>query len=236
MDPKITFFRIVITLSITFFISFYLNAQPWDPLNPPQFQHISVNDGLSDSRITSIVQDHKGFMWFGTHEGLNRYDGYEFKIFKHDPKDSTSIPSDFIHSLTILKDSSLWVGTNNGMVGKFDRSSNTFTRYKIYPADNGPVYVTDIYEHSNGLLYIGTSSGLFVFDRKNNQVDEFNFTEIEDPTSKRVRTIYADEFGNLIVGTEYSPGGLFFLDLENKRSYQFTSSSPYTDKEILNVF
>lgn len=229
--------RIKITIAVAFYISFHLHAQPWDPLNPPQFQHISVNDGLSDSHISSIVQDHKGFMWFGTHDGLNRYDGFEFKIFKHDPKDSTSIPSDFIQSLTLLKDSSLWVGTNNGMVGKFDRSSNTFTAYKIYPADKGPVYVTDIYEHSNGLLYIGTTSGLFVFDRKNNRVNEFNFTEIEDPSSKRVRAIYADEFENLFVGTEYSPGGLFFLDLENNRSYQFTSSSPLTGKEIpLSVF
>ena len=95
----------------------------------------------------------------------------------------------------------------------------------------------DIYEHSSGLLYIGTGIGLFTFDRSNKKVREIHFSEIEDPSSKRVHTICEDEFGNLFVGTEYTMGGLFYLDLGKNRNYQFTVSSIFIDREkFYNVY
>ena len=63
------------------------------------FNHLTVEDGLSQSSVTCIFQDAKGFMWFGTQDGLNRYDGYNFKVFKNDPEDSTSLINNFIFSI-----------------------------------------------------------------------------------------------------------------------------------------
>ena len=64
-----------------------------------KFNHLTVEDGLSQSSITCILQDRQGFMWFGTQDGLNRYDGYTFKIFKNDATDSTSLSDNFIFSI-----------------------------------------------------------------------------------------------------------------------------------------
>jgi signal transduction histidine kinase/ligand-binding sensor domain-containing protein/DNA-binding response OmpR family regulator len=219
---------VLLAIMISLF-SKVVSAQSINPATSRSFDHISVNEGLSHSYITSIVQDHKGFMWFGTWEGLNRYDGYEFKTFRHNPKDSTSITSEFIQSLTLLKDSSLWVGTNNGMVGKLDRKTNSFENHIIKASVDQPVYISSIHEHSSGLLYIGTSVGLFKFDRTTSSVVEINYSEVKDPTAKNVKSITEDSYGNLFLGTQYISGGLFYVDLENNKSYQFTTSIKYKD-------
>ena len=94
------------------------HAQP-----APMFQHHTVNQGLSQGSVVCILQDNQGFMWFGTQDGLNRFDGYEFTVFKHSPADTTSLNDTFV--ITIAEDSSgtLWVGTLNkpDVLNRFDR-------------------------------------------------------------------------------------------------------------------
>ncbi len=84
------------------------------------FDHISIRDGLSQAVVNAILQDHHGFMWFGTQEGLNRYDGYEFEVFAHDPADPGSISHDSIRSLHEDKLGVLWIGTDGGGLNRFD--------------------------------------------------------------------------------------------------------------------
>ncbi len=96
--------------------------------NTVRFRHISVEDGLSSSQVTSIVQDKKGFMWFGTWKGLNRYDGYEFKVFRHYPKDSLSLSDGGIFAMLSGRDGVVWVGTSTGL-DKFDGATETFVHY-----------------------------------------------------------------------------------------------------------
>ena len=90
-----------------------------------QFRHISIKDGLSQGMVHAITQDRYGFMWFGTKDGLNRYDGYSFKVYRHDATDSTTVRNSFIN--TILEDRAgrLWVGTPTGL-DVFDRATETF--------------------------------------------------------------------------------------------------------------
>ena len=104
------------------------------------FNHISVDDGLSNGYISSIVQDQQGFIWISTWDGLNRYDGYNFKIFNHNPLDSTTISSDNIRSQLITKDGTLWVGTDNGVINRYEPSSETFTRFKVDNINNSTSY------------------------------------------------------------------------------------------------
>src|SRR5579872_4673282 len=92
-----------------------------------RFTHISVDQGLSQSTVNAILQDHIGFMWFGTEEGLNRYDGYSFVVYRHNSADPKSLPDDMVTALLEDQKQQLWVGTQRGL-GLYDRSNGTFTR------------------------------------------------------------------------------------------------------------
>ena len=91
-----------------------------------RFQQFNVEDGLSQGTIRCIVQDHKGFIWIGTNDGLNRFDGIEFKIFRHDPENRCSLSSNVVTCLHEDRDGVLWVGTDRGLNG-YDRIREDFT-------------------------------------------------------------------------------------------------------------
>src|SRR5579864_1587418 len=82
--------------------------------NQFQFSHLDISNGLSHNDVTCIFKDNKGFMWFGTMSGLNRYDSYKFKIFKHSVSDTTSLDDDYIVSINEGPENKLWVETRNG--------------------------------------------------------------------------------------------------------------------------
>src|SRR5438552_401033 len=102
--------------------------------NQFQFSHLDISSGLSHNNVTSIFKDDKGFMWFGTLSGLNRYDGYKFKIFKHEVNDTTSLDDDYIVSVTAGPQNKLWVETRNGFniydpaTEKFSHDITSFLR------------------------------------------------------------------------------------------------------------
>src|SRR4028119_408893 len=96
--------------------------------NTANFDHITVEQGLSQSEVYAILKDKQGFMWFGTVDGLNKYNGYNFIHYKHDPYDSTTLSHNHVNALHEDKSGNLWVGTLFGL-NKFDKHTNTFTRY-----------------------------------------------------------------------------------------------------------
>jgi len=123
------FFTLVL---LAFSCIFYtLSFAQQDKIN---FNHITTKDGLSNGRVCAILQDSRGFMWFGTMEGLNRYDGYKFKIFRNIPHDSTSISHNYILSLFEDEQGILWVGTIDGL-NQFVREQETFIRYQHITSD-----------------------------------------------------------------------------------------------------
>jgi serine phosphatase RsbU (regulator of sigma subunit)/ligand-binding sensor domain-containing protein len=99
----------------------------------PVFSHLTVKEGLSQGSVNCILQDSKGFMWFGTQDGLNRFDGYEFRVFRHDPADSTTIGDNFIRSITEDSSGTLWIRTlgKPGTIDRFDRLTETFRAYNL---------------------------------------------------------------------------------------------------------
>lgn len=121
------------------------------------FDHLSLADGLSQSVVFTIFQDSRGFLWIGTQDGLNRYDGYNFKIYTHDPEDSTSLSDNHIGAIVEDHQGNLWVGTDNGL-NKFDRNTDQFTRFFHNPQD--PQSLSDnvigsLFVDSQGILWIG---------------------------------------------------------------------------------
>ena len=140
------------------------------------FSHLTVEDGLSLNVVTQILQDDHGFMWFGTYNGLNRYDGYNFKTYLPEPSDSNSISSHSIWSIYEDSKGDIWIGTLDGL-NKFNWKTETFTRYKYDPEDphsisNSLVYT--IFEDKSGTLWIGTLNGLNKYNR-----EQDNFTVIK---------------------------------------------------------
>ena len=97
-----------------------------------RFDHLSFEEGITHNLTYSIIQDSKGFMWFGTFYGLIRYDGRDYKFFKHIPFDSTSVSSDNIISLYEDKDGYIWVGTWSAGLTRFDPHKEIFPQRLLY--------------------------------------------------------------------------------------------------------
>lgn len=184
------------------------------------FEHVSMEDGLSQVGINSILQDSTGFLWFATLDGLNRYDGYDFKIFKPSASDTTSISSNRILCLYLDSEGKIWVGTLGGGLNVYNPLTETFTRYmhddnNKNSLSNNDVY--DIVEDNDGLLWIATyGGGLNSFDRKTKKFTTYthNSSNLNSIGSNQVRVVNKDRFGNIWVGVNEGGG----LDKFDKRT------------------
>ncbi len=105
------------------FVASTIGAQPYD------FRHYQVENGLSNNAVICSVQDKAGFLWFGTKDGLNRFDGYTFKVFRNNPDDSSSIGSNFIYALFVDKKGTMWIGTEKGLY-QYHAASESFSQVK----------------------------------------------------------------------------------------------------------
>ena len=126
---------------------------------PVRFDIFTTSDGLSQNRIFDIVQDNNGFMWIGTEDGLNRYDGYEFKVYKKEPSDTNSLADNVINTLHIASNGDLWAGTSFGGLSKYDYDTETFTNYMSDNFDPKAIIsnnINDISEDKNGNIWLAT--------------------------------------------------------------------------------
>src|SRR5438132_9335609 len=137
-----------------------------------KFQHLKTDDGLSQSNVLCIFQDSRGFMWFGTEDGLNKYDGYNFTVYKNDPKKNNSLSNNFINDIVEDNDSNLWIATLDGGLNKYNRRKDEFIHFKHDPKDPNSIsdnYISCLLKDNEGNIWIGTSNGVNVFDKKNNR-------------------------------------------------------------------
>ena len=104
------------------------------PLNQPlRFERLTLEDGLSQNTVFAVLQDHQGFLWVATQDGLDRYDGYNFTVFKNDPQNDNSLSLSSIISLFEDRKGMLWIGTWGGGLNRYDPETGTFTRYQSEP-------------------------------------------------------------------------------------------------------
>ncbi len=173
------------------------------------FKNISNRDGLSHSTVFTTIQDSTGYMWFGTQDGLNRYDGYEFKSFRPDPENPNTLSSNYIRSLFVDSKGILWIGGDKGIT-KYTHLTNRFENYHLFALKPGR-YVTAITETNNGQLWASSRNGkLFRYNTQENQ-----FQEIKNITNGEyldlIGALHPVEDG-LLIGTEE---GLFHLEVES---------------------
>ena len=187
--------------------------------NMIKFEHIGTEQGLPQVHILSIVQDKRGFMWFGTNDGLNRYDGYTFKIFTPDPKNPNSISQKIIETLLEDSQGNIWIGTANGLI-KLEQEKDKFTTYKHNTRDKKSLssnYIKKVYEDKNKKLWVGTRLGLESFDPKTKTftsygTDKKDFFDVKD--------ILEDASHNLWIAT--ADGGLVYFNTKQKTFTYYT--------------
>jgi PAS domain S-box-containing protein len=139
-----------------------------------RFTRLSTDEGLSQTKVTHVVQDDQGFMWFATQYGLNRYDGYNFKLFVHDPRRPNSLSGVYIRTLFKDRDGALWVGCDQ-FLNKFNRATETFTRYPV-------PFVNHISQDRAGTLWLATVKGLYSLDPGTETIRQY-FHNPNDPSS-----------------------------------------------------
>lgn len=148
--------------------------------NAVAFDALTINDGLSQGMVNSIVQDRYRFMWFASNDGLNRYDGNRFTIYKNDPNDANSIAENFIRFLFEDSAGRIWIATAGSGLDLFDRTTETFIHFKNKANDPNTISdnsITSISEDAAGGIWIGTLHGL-------NRLVIKNKKDIKKDTSK----------------------------------------------------
>jgi len=178
-----------------------------------RFENISVNDGLSQSTGRVILQDQKGFIWIGTQDGLNKYDGYSFKVYNNNPLDTNSLADNFINHMWEDRNGILWIGYNGGGLDRFDPSTEVFTHFKNDPDDRSTInndIVQRIYEDHNGTLWIGTNAGICVKLPSSNAFQRIPLQPGAEPV---ITYFYEDSNHQFWIGTGGS--GLYLIDRSN---------------------
>jgi ligand-binding sensor domain-containing protein/signal transduction histidine kinase len=174
-------------------------AQERVPEKDLSFAHLTTADGLSQNRVFAILQDRQGFMWFATRDGLNRYDGNSFVVFKNNPDDPASLSSNFI--LALLEDDQgyLWIGTYGGGVNRFDPATGRFTRYRHDPKNpnslSGDMAKCIARDH-RGNLWFGGDAGLSRFDPASQTFTRYH-TNSDGQSIAMVNSVVEDSDGDI---------------------------------------
>ncbi len=201
------------TLVIFFLLLFIINIHAQNQII---FHHLTVEDGLSQSSVNCIFQDVKGFMWFGTQEGLNRFDGYNIKIFKNNPTDSTSLDDNFVTALYEDLSGNMYVESHGGFQ-RYNPQNETFSQFNKNDLNLSDLKFNSLnafYVDSNGIQWTGSAStplGLKKIVAKTGKItiykhDPSNPSSLSDD---KIFSIYRDRSGKLWIGTQ---NGLDQLD------------------------
>jgi len=186
-----------------------------------KFERLSVEHGLSQSSASVIMQDSQGFMWFGTQDGLNKYDGINFTIYRHDPLDTTTISGNYIGSLCEDKDGLIWVATGDGGLDRFDVKKGIFEHFRaafIASSSSNAISVRRIYRDKLGNIWFATSQGLARFNKLEKQF-KFFLIETAGAESQAISAIFEDNEGIFWIGAR---GKLFTFDRNKNRFLEFT--------------
>ena len=208
-------------LKLLLLVLFFHTSYQLQAVNVDQWltDHIQVDDGLPDSTVYSIAQDHTGFMWFGTTHGLARYDGYEFRNFQHDGINPNSVTNNNTGNIFVDSKNRLWIGTFGGGLNVLEITSGVLTRfpYSSNPSENViSENVQTFYEDADGVIWIGTSTGLYRSDGANMSRHAIGSAESSSDQS-RIWDIESDDSGLLWLGTS---DGLVQLNPSNNQFKQ----------------
>jgi ligand-binding sensor domain-containing protein/serine phosphatase RsbU (regulator of sigma subunit) len=236
-------FRFLKKLSGTFaffLLSIILLAQ----LQSLKFGRLSIQDGLSHSTVFSVIQDQKGFMWFGTQDGgLNKYDGFQFTVFTHDPNDSNSIATNNISKIVEDAKGMIWVGTWGGGLDMYNPLTEKFTHFRNNP--NNPNSLSHdnaqtVFEDSRGNIWVGTAGGgLNMLNPATGKFTIYKTNKADTNTIShdRIWSVSEDQKGIIWVGTS---NGLNRIDPSSGKIKRFfhdeTDNTSISHAKVRMVF
>lgn len=201
------------------------------------FKKLQVDNGLSANFVFCIMQDTKGFMWFGTKDGLNKFDGNSCKVFRYNPQKEKTIGNNIIHCMIEADNNKLYVGTEAGLY-IMDIADETFEKVENTTADNFKITytVTTIFKDNRGNIWIGTNSqGIYTYNPEKNELKRVRVNGY-DFDSNIVWSIYGDASDNIWVGTRlgllrYNSNTGFFDPVEGL--YSLYDSSEHETQTIV---
>jgi signal transduction histidine kinase/ligand-binding sensor domain-containing protein len=163
-----------------------------------RFIQITTQDGLSQNRVRSIYQDDIGYMWFGTSDGLNRYDGQEFKIYYAKEDEESSIINSYINQIAKKNEDEFWICTGSG-ISIYNKTTDNFKSFPHLKHTNVDACVDD----GNGHVWFGTTHGLFVYNYINDSFKHFvNSDNPHSISDNRIRCLFKDSNDNIWIGTQ----------------------------------
>lgn len=203
-----------------FYLLLFVPARPVSagvaaPTSGPRFEELSLEQGLSQSIVACMIQDRNGFLWLGTEDGINIYNGYEFDVIRGDQNDPHSLSHNDVRSLLEDRNGHVWAGTFHGGLNRFDPVNRTFTRYAHDPLQPHTLRhnaVSVLFEDSVGRFWVGTEGGLCLLDRETGV-----FTNIIGPNGPADFAVWAlaeDESDRIWVGSDQ---GLYLLDASARK-------------------
>ena len=186
-----------------------------------KFEHIGIREGLSHSNVKGILQDRNGFMWFASHDGLNKYDGYKFTVYKSQADDPASLSHNNLWRIIEDRHGNIWIATWGGGLNMFDPNTEKFTHYRFDPTNPNSIsddFVYCLLEDREGDIWIGTNNGgLNLLNPATKKITRFQSTP-KDPegiSDNEIRDLFEDSNGNIWIAT--GSGGLNRFDRkENK--------------------
>lgn len=192
------------------------------------FDHLTTEQGLSQSDINAIYQDHQGFMWFATHDGLNKYDGYEFIVYNPDPNKPESISSNLVFDIAGDKKGNLWIATTGRGLNYFDRAREKFRGFRHENENSSSLlddHISTVFKDHNNRLWIGTNKGINMLDLEK-PLDSAVFHSFDfEPDAllpnwdgRRIYAFFESSKNQLLVG---GVGGLFKLSRDQNGDIYF---------------
>ncbi len=237
--------RLFILILLIFQSCFFLPAQ-----DEIRFTHLTLDGGLSQNSGYCFIQDSQGFMWIGTQDGLNRYDGRNMVVYKYESSDPSSISDNFIVCLFEDIDGNLWVGTRSGGLNKYNRKKDSFSAIKKGPQDAGGFSNNNVTAIAGStdpdILWIGTGDGrIHRFHRGTNEIEGFRLfpEETKNSSPHRITGIVRDGF--LYISTQgaglkrFDPRGGEYLEFtqqdnspESLRDNTINTMAPAADGKL----
>ena len=216
---------------IFFFWIFYFPFTFSQALQDPEL--FTITEGLSQTNVTCLLIDQRGFLWVGTHDGLNRYDGYQFTSYKNDPRTNGSISNNNIRSLCLDSYGNIWVGTENGL-NKFDQKSGKFVVYNLgspdLPQPQGSV-LSILSDKSKPVIWVLTTRSVYKLHPGSSSKEKYILPKSNINNENNYYPVIFQELDSLLFINDNVGSHLIF----NTNTNKFISSSAFRNKLISTI-
>jgi signal transduction histidine kinase/ligand-binding sensor domain-containing protein/DNA-binding response OmpR family regulator len=210
----------ILLLSCIFLLTWLSIATAQEDIN---FTSLTTKDGLSSNNVNAILKDRYGFMWFATDDGLDRFDGANFKVYRNNPTVSTSLQANEILSLHEDKDGNLWVGTSSGSLSLYNRKKDAFINFPSKPLENAirNNVILSLSSDVEGKLWIGHYDGISIMNKKTQRISDFS-TGNSSRFMQHCNALFEDSRKRMWIGTS---DGLFLYIKETNTLTPFLYSA-----------